>query len=89
MCILCINSVLYICLTRARNGACRCGGYCDYFRLEGIHYCKIEALRGKNPTEIHGALNEVCGEFTLDHSTVYRWANHFRGGCVSIDNDPN
>ena len=48
----------------------------------------IETLRGKNPTEIHGALSEVRGEFTVDRSTVSRWANRFRGGCVSIDNDP-
>ena len=27
---------------------------------------KIETLHGKNPTEIHGALNEVYGEFTVD-----------------------
>ena len=51
-------------------------------------YIKIETLRGKSPTEIHGALSEVCDEFTVDHSTVSRWANRFRGGCVSIDNDP-
>ena len=37
---------------------------------------------------MHGALREVCGEVTVDHSTVSHWANHFRGGCVSIDNDP-
>ena len=28
-------------------------------------YNKIETLRGKNPTEIHIALREVCGEFTV------------------------
>ena len=49
---------------------------------------KIETLCGKNHTEIHSALSEVCGEFTVDRSIVSRWANHFRGGCVSIDNDP-
>ena len=49
---------------------------------------KIETLRGKNPTEIHDALNEVCGEFTEDLSTVSLWDNRFRGGRVSIDNDP-
>ena len=38
---------------------------------------KIETLCGKNPTE-----------FTVDRSTVSRWANRFHGGCVSIDNDP-
>ena len=51
-------------------------------------YIKIETLRNKNPTEIHGALSEVCGEFTVDHRIVSRWANHFCGGRVSIDNDP-
>ena len=35
--------------------------------------------------EIHGALSEVSGEFTVDRSTVCRWANRFRGGCVSIN----
>ena len=53
-----------------------------------MSYSKIETLRGKNPTEIHGALSEVCGEFTVDRSTVSGWANRFRGGCVRIDNDP-
>ena len=51
-------------------------------------YIKIETLHGKNPTEIHGAFSEVCGEFTVNCSTVSHWANHFCGGCVSIDNDP-
>ena len=51
-------------------------------------YIKIETLSGKNYTEIHGALCEVFGEFTVDRSTVSRWANCFRSGCVSIDNDP-
>ena len=49
---------------------------------------KIENLRDKNPTEIHGALSEVCGEFTLDRRMVSRWANRFRCSCVSLDNDP-
>ena len=51
-------------------------------------FIKIETLHLKIPTEIHGALREVCGEFTVDCSTVSRWANSFRGGCVSIDNGP-
>ena len=42
----------------------------------------------KIPHKSHGALNEVCGEFTVDRSTVSRCANRFHGGCVSIDNDP-
>ena len=40
-----------------------------------ILYIKIKTLHGKNPTEIHGALSEVCGEFTVDCSMVYHWAN--------------
>ena len=51
-------------------------------------YIKIETLRGKNPIDIHGALSEVCGAFTVHCSTVYRWAGRFRGGCTSIDNEP-
>ena len=51
-------------------------------------YIKIETLRGENPTETRGALSEVCGEFTVDRSTVSRRANYFRGGCESLDNDP-
>ena len=51
-------------------------------------YIKIETLRDKNPSEIHGPLSEVCGVFTVDRSTVSRLANRFRGGCVSMDNDP-
>ena len=27
-------------------------------------FIKIETIRGKNPTKIHGALSGVCGEFT-------------------------
>ena len=45
-------------------------------------------IHAKNPTEIHGALSEVCGEFTVDHSMVSRLANCFCVGCVRIDNDP-
>ena len=33
---------------------------------------KIETLGGKNPTEMHSALSEVCGEFTVDRSMVFR-----------------
>ena len=51
-------------------------------------YIKIKNLRGKNPTEIHSALSEVCGDFTVDCSTVSRWANRFSGDCASINNDP-
>ena len=51
-------------------------------------YIKIETSRGKNPTEMHSFLSDVCGEFTVDRSTVSHWINHFHGGCVSIDNGP-
>ena len=51
-------------------------------------YIKIEILRGKNTKGNHGALNEVCDEFTVDCDTISRWATRFCGGCLSIDNDP-
>ena len=59
---------LYQEFTRARIVACRCVGYCDYFDQRS--YIKFETLRAKKLTEIHGALSEVCGEFTVDRSTV-------------------
>jgi rRNA maturation endonuclease Nob1 len=40
-------------------------------------YMKIETSCGKNPTEIHIALCEVCGEQTVHHSTVSHWATRF------------
>jgi len=51
-------------------------------------YIKIETLQGKNPTEIHNALHEVCGNSVVDRSIVARWAFRFREGRVSIQDDP-
>jgi len=51
-------------------------------------YIKIETLRGKNPAEIHSALCEVCGEQTVDHSTVSHLATRFHEGRVTINDDP-
>jgi predicted trehalose synthase len=51
-------------------------------------YIKIETLRGKNPTEIHSALREVCVEQTVDHSTVSRWVTRVCEGHVTINDDP-
>ena len=50
-------------------------------------YIKIETLCGKIPTEIHSSLMEVCGVETVDRSTISRWAERFRGGRLSIEND--
>ena len=43
--------------------------------IQESHCIKIETLRTKNPTEIHGASSEICGDFTVDRTTVSRWAN--------------
>ena len=51
-------------------------------------YIKTETLHGKKPTEIHSALREVCGEKTVDSSTVSRWATRFREGHVTINDYP-
>jgi len=51
-------------------------------------YIKLETLRGETPTEIHSTLHEVCGEQTVDHTTVSRWAARFHEGCVTINDDP-
>jgi transposase len=57
-------------------------------RSDQRSYIKIETLRGKNPTEIHNALHEVCGDSVVDRNTVSRWASRFREGRVSIQDDP-
>jgi hypothetical protein len=57
-------------------------------RSDQQSYIKIETLRGKNPTEIHNALHEVCGDGVVDRSTVSHWASHFHEGRVSIQDDP-
>jgi len=51
-------------------------------------YIKIETLRRKTPMEIHSLLMEVCGVETVYRSTISRWAEHFREGRLSIENDP-
>jgi hypothetical protein len=51
-------------------------------------YIKIENLRGKNPTEIHNALREVCGNSVVDRSTVSRWGSLFHEDRVIIQEDP-
>jgi hypothetical protein len=51
-------------------------------------YINIEILGGKRPTETHRALCEVCGEQTVDCSTVSHWATHFHEGHVSINDYP-
>jgi len=51
-------------------------------------YLKIETLRGKTSTEVHSSLMEVCGVETVDRSTISRWAERFREGRFSIENDP-
>jgi len=51
-------------------------------------YIKIEILRGETPAEIHNSLMEVCCVENVDRSTISRWAQCFREGRLSIENDP-
>lgn len=50
-------------------------------------FIKIESIRGKNPTQIYESLREVCGDSTMDRSTISRWAKRFRSGQMSIEDD--
>jgi transposase len=50
-------------------------------------YIKFEILCGKTPAEIQSSLMEVCGVETVDQSTISRWAQCFREGRLSIEND--
>jgi histone-lysine N-methyltransferase SETMAR len=57
-------------------------------RSDQRSYIKIEKLRRKNPTEIHNALHEVCGDSVVDRSTMSWWASRFRECWLSIQDDP-
>jgi hypothetical protein len=50
-------------------------------------YIKIGTLRGKNPAEIYSILREVCGEQTVDRSTISCWAVRFHEASVTTDDD--
>ena len=52
------------------------------------HTLKLKLCEEKNPTEIHNALHEVCGNSVVDCSMVSRWAFRFHEGRVSIQDDP-
>jgi hypothetical protein len=52
------------------------------------HTLKLKLCEEKNPTEIHNALHELCGDSVVDCSMVSHWAPHFREGRVSIQDDP-
>jgi len=85
-CVLYFPSVRRFELTSVRHGVCRRLGYCDGWRSKS--YIKIVTLRGKNPTEFYSALREVCGERTVDCSTVSRSAARFHEGRVTLNDDP-
>ena len=55
-------------------------------RSDQQSYIKIESLGGKNPTEIHNNLREVCGDYIVDCSTVSQWSGriyiYFFCACV-------
>lgn len=56
--------------------------------IEQRAYIRIETVRGKKVPEIHAALKEACGRFTVNRSTVQRWHTKFREGRTSIEDDP-
>ena len=83
-----VTSLVYAVLNWRVLDMASAGASCTVTVEDQRSYIKIETLRGKNPTEIHSALREVCGEHTVDRSTVSRWAIHFREGHVTINDDP-
>ena len=52
------------------------------------YYIKIESLLGKNPTEIHNNLKEVCVDNVVDHSSVSWWSARFCDGRLSTEDNP-
>jgi hypothetical protein len=47
-------------------------------------YIKIETLCGITPTQIYESLREVCGDSTVDRSTISRWSQRFREGRFAV-----
>jgi len=52
------------------------------------HTSKLKLCKEINPTEIHNALHEVCGDSVVDRSTVSWGVSRFREGRVSIQDNP-
>jgi transposase len=48
-------------------------------------YIKIETLRDITPTQIYESLREVCGDYTIDRSTISRWSQRFREGRIAVE----
>lgn len=55
--------------------------------LDQRSFIKIETIRGRTPTQIYDLLREVCGDSTIDRSTISRWSQRFCQGRVNIGDD--
>jgi histone-lysine N-methyltransferase SETMAR len=51
-------------------------------------YCKVRALLGYSPTNIHNDLVKVYGINALSYPTILRWVKRFTEGRESLENDP-
>ena len=51
-------------------------------------YIKFRSLLKDSNRNIHNYLVEVCGDQALAHSTVRRWAQLFREGRDSMEDEP-
>jgi transposase len=50
-------------------------------------YVKIKTLRGIMPTQIYESLREVCGDYTVDRSTISRWSQRFCEGRIAVEDN--
>ena len=48
---------------------------------------KYFLLKGFSPTEVHNEMSRTLGKDAPTIRTVYRWANHFRFGRVTVKNE--
>jgi histone-lysine N-methyltransferase SETMAR len=51
-------------------------------------YIRIRTLLGIRPVDIHGELEQACGDAAPSYSTVQTWAARFKEGRVSAEDDP-
>jgi predicted DNA-binding transcriptional regulator len=57
-------------------------------KIEQRCFIKVETLKGSKPIDIHKDLVQVYSDLALSYPQVRRWAEKFKCGQKSIQNDP-
>jgi histone-lysine N-methyltransferase SETMAR len=60
----------------------------SFTREELRGYIRLRTLLGIRPVDIHGELQEACGDSAPSYTTVQTWASRFKEGRSSVEDDP-